>query len=171
MTCVRALRLPARTSGCVWWRRGDESPVSRGVCRGCSQSISRGKAGRANGILSALTNMAKLFAGQLQRPDLEAIVASGLFEECVSAVVAFAAAGAEGLHDTSHTSLGMTLNVLRNCHQQPGCEARIRSLAPALGFCLENDLDYMEQLGITSASYAAQICESLRNRAILSPLY
>jgi len=109
--------------------------------------------------------------GQPQRPDLEATVASGLFEECVSAVVAFAAAGAEGLHDTNHSSLSQALNMLRNCRQQPGCEARIRSLAPALGFCLENDLDYMEQLGITTASYAAQICESLRNRATLSPLY
>lgn len=137
----------------------------------CVQSISRGQAGRGGYVVNTLAQWCKLFLGQPQRPDLEALVASGLFEECVSAVVAFAAAGAEGLHDTSHTSLGMTLNVLRNCHQQPGCEARIRSLAPALGFCLENDLDYMEQLGITSASYAAQICESLRNRATLSPLY
>ena len=137
----------------------------------CVQSISRGQAGRGGQIANVLANWCKLLLGQPQRPDLEALVASGLFEECVSAVVAFAAAGAEGLHDTSHTSLGMTLNVLRNCHQQPGCEARIRSLASALAFCLENDLDYMEQLGITSASYAAQICESLRNRATLSPLY
>ena len=137
----------------------------------CVQSISRGQAGRGGYVVNTLAQWCKLFLGQPQRPNLEALVASGLFEECASAVVAFAAAGAEGLHDTSHTSLGMTLNVLRNCHQQPGCEARIRSLAPALGFCLENDLDYMEQLGITTASYAAQICESLRNRATLSPLY
>ena len=137
----------------------------------CVQSISRGQANRGGYVVNTLTNWCKLFLGQPQRPDLEALVASGLFEECASAVVAFAAAGVERLHDTSHTSLGMTLNVLRNCHQQPGCEARIRSLAPALGFCLENDLDYMEQLGITSASYAAQICESPRSRAALLPLY
>ena len=137
----------------------------------CVQSISRGQTGRGGQIVNALATWCKLLLGQPQRPDLEATVASGLFEECVSAVVAFAAAGTEGLHDTSHTSLGMTLNVLRYCHQQPGCEARIRSLAPALGFCLENDLDYMEQLGTTSASYAAQICESPRSRAALLPLY
>ena len=137
----------------------------------CVQSISRGQAGRGGYVVNMLAQWCKLFLGQPQRPDLEALVASGLFEECASAVVAFAAAGAEGLHDTSHTSLSMALNVLRNCRQQPGCEARIRSLAPALGFCLENDLDYMEQLGITTASYAAQICESLRNRATLLPLY
>ena len=136
----------------------------------CVQSISRGQACRGGHVVNTLTNWCKLFLGQPQRPDLEALVASGLFEECVSAVVAFAAAGAEGLHDTNHMSLSMSLGIPRNCHQQPGCEARIRSLAPALGFCLENDLDYMEQLGITTASYAAQICESLRSRAALLPL-
>ena len=132
------------------------------------QSISRGQAGRGGYIVTALADWCKLFLGQPQRPDLEALVASGLFEECVSAVVAFAAAGAE---DTNHVSLFMTLATLRNCRRQPGCEAKIRSLAPALAFCLENDLDYMEQLGITSASYAAQICESPRSRATLLPLY
>ena len=120
-------------------------------------------------VVNGVTNWCKLFLGQPQRPDLEATIASGLFEECVSAVVAFAAAGAEGLHDTNHVSLSMTLNMLRYCRQHPGCEARIRSLAPALAFCLENDLDYMEQLGITSASYAAQICESPRSRTASLP--
>ena len=37
----------------------------------------------------------------------------------------------------------------------------MRSLAPALKWCLEHDLDYMEQLGYTTGSYAAQICESV----------
>ena len=137
----------------------------------CVQSISHGQANRGGHVPNALANWCKLLLGQPQRPDLEALVASGLFEECVSAVVAFAAAGAEGLHDTSHTSLSQALNVLRNCRQQPGCEARIRSLAPALAFCLENDLDYIEQLGLTTASYATQICESPRNRATLLPLF
>ena len=130
----------------------------------CVQSISRGQTGRGGQIVNALATWCKLFLGQPQRPDLEALVASGLFEECVSAVVAFAAAGTEGLHDTSHTSLSQALNMLRYCHHQPGCEARIRSLAPALGFCLENELDIMEQLGATTASKAAQICESPRNQ-------
>jgi hypothetical protein len=138
--------------------------VSRGVCRGCSQSISRSKAGRANGILSAFTNMVKLFYGQLQRPDLEAIVASGLFEECVDAVAAVGAAGTEGLHDIHHGTLLCVLTLLTRCRQQPGCEARIRSLAPALAFCLENDLDLFEQVGTTTASSAAQICESIYSR-------
>jgi hypothetical protein len=108
--------------------------------------------------------MAKLFAGQLQRPDLEAIVASGLFEECVDAVAAVGAAGTEGLHDTHHATLVCALSLLKHCRQQPGCEARIRSLAPALAFCLENDLDVFEQIGATTASSAAQICESIYSR-------
>ena len=122
------------------------------------QSISRGKAGRGAQILSAFTNLAKGFAVQLLRPDLEAFVASGLFEECASAVTAFAAAGVEGLHDTNHAALAGSLTLLRNCRSQPGCEAKIRRLAPALAFCLEHDLDCVEQLGMTTASYAAQIC-------------
>ena len=90
---------------------------------------------------------------------MEAIVASGLFDECVSAVAAVAAAGVEGLHDTNRMALINSLPVLRNCRSQPGCEAKIRRLAPALAFCLEHDLDYLEQLGITTGSYAAQICK------------
>ena len=101
----------------------------------------------------------KAFAGQPQRPDLEAMVASGLFDECISAVAAVAAAGVEGLHDTNHAALAGSLAVLRNCLSQPGCEAKIRQLAPALAFCLEHDLDCIEQIGMTTGSTAAQICK------------
>ena len=109
--------------------------------------------------------MTKLFAGQPQRPDLETIVASGLFEDCARAVAALAAAGTECLQDTDHSALYCALGVLKACWQQPGCEARIRSLAQALAFCLENDLDIFEQVGTTTASNAAQICESLHSAA------
>ena len=106
--------------------------------------------------------MAKLFAGQLQRPDLEAIVASGLFEECACGLASFAAAGMDGLSDVDHGALFCVLCILRNCRQQPGAEARIRSLAPALRWCLEHDLDVIKQVGMTTGSYAAQICKALR---------
>ena len=105
-----------------------------------------------------MTSLPKAFAGQPQRPDLEAMVASGLFDECISAVAAVAAAGVEGLHDTNHIALFHSLCLLRNCRSQPGCEAKIRRLASALAFCLEHDLDSLEQLGMTTASYAAQLC-------------
>jgi hypothetical protein len=121
------------------------------------QSISRGDAGKAY-ALNVVAGWTRGFTGQPQRPDLEAIVASGLFDECASAVAAVAAAGVEGLQDTDHAALLDSLALLRNCRSQPGCEAKIRRLAPALVFCLEHDLDFMEQLGVTTASYAAQIC-------------
>ena len=105
-----------------------------------------------------MSSLPKAFLGQAQRPDLEAIVASGLFDECASAVAAVAAAGVEGLHDTNHNALFAALTLLRICRSQPGCEATIRRLAPALAFCLEHDLDYLEQLGMTTGSYATQIC-------------
>ena len=63
--------------------------------------------------------------------------------------------------DVNHAALFHALVVLSTSRQQPGAETRIRSLAPALEWCLEHDLDYMEQLGYTGGSYAAQICESL----------
>ena len=125
------------------------------------QSISRGKAGRSGYVLLCIVNWCKLFYGQPHRPDLEAIVASGFFEECANGVASFAAAGVDGLGDVNHAGLLCALAVLRSCRQQPGAEARIRSLAPALEWCLEHDLDWMEQLGMTTGSYAAQICESL----------
>ena len=126
-----------------------------------TQSISRGKAGRAGYVLMCIVNWCKLFHGQPHRPDLEAIVASGLFEECANGVASFAAAGVDGLGDVNHVALGWALTILRTCRQQPGAEARIRSLAPALRWCLEHDLDWLEQLGMTTGSYAAQICESV----------
>ena len=126
-----------------------------------TQSISRGKAGRGGTVLGCIGSWYKLFDGQSQRPDLEAIVASGLFEECANGVASFAAAGVDGLGDVNHVALGWALTILRTCRQQPGAEARIRSLAPALEWCLEHDLDWIEQLGYTTGSYAAQICESL----------
>ena len=126
-----------------------------------TQSISRGKAGRGGWVLSGIVTWGKLFYGQSQRPDLDAIVTSGLFEECANGVASFAAIGVDGLGDVNRTALLLALSVLRTCRQQPGAEARIRSLAPALEWCLEHDLDFLEQLGMTTGSYAAQICESL----------
>ena len=134
------------------------------LCVRCTQSISRGRAGRANDALGSVVNCTKLFNGQSHRPDLEAIVASGLFEECASGVASLAGAGVDRAGDVNHYALFLALTILRNCRQQPGAEARIRSLAPALRWCLGNDLDLMEQLGMTTGSYAAQICESPASR-------
>ena len=126
-----------------------------------TQSISRGKAGQGGRVFNAIANWMRLFNGQSHRPDLEAIVSSGLFEECASGVASLAVVGVDGLGDINHESVLCALGVLRSCLQQPGAEARIRSLAPALKWCLEHDLDWMKQLGMTTGSFAAQICESV----------
>jgi hypothetical protein len=108
--------------------------------------------------LLAIANISKYFQGQSQRPDLEAILSSGLFDECVSAVHVVAAAGAQALHDTNIETLFQSIRVLIMCRAQTGCEAKIRSIAPALAFCLEHDIDYIEEMGSTIGSVATELC-------------
>jgi len=123
-------------------------------------SISRGKAGRAYKAVNSITETCKALSGEVSRPDLAACVASGLFDLCLEAIRAVAAAGADGLQDTHHGALYHTLNVIRTCRAQPGCEGKIHSVANALAFCLMNDLDFCAELGMTTAATAAQICEN-----------
>ena len=76
----------------------------------------------------------------------------------------FAAAGLEGLRDTNHSTLALALCLLTACSTQPGCEAKIRGAATAIAFCLENSLDYMEELGGTTGAFAARLCCSIFGR-------
>ena len=105
-----------------------------------------------------LSNVVKGFVGQAARPDLAACVSSGLLDLSVEAVVAFAAAGVDGLGDTDHCAVYSALGFFRYCRAEPGCETKIRSVAPALAFCLENNLDLMEDLGMTTQGNAASVC-------------
>ena len=123
-------------------------------------SISRGKAGRAYFAIRAVSDTCKALSGDTSRPDLAACVASGLFDLCLEAITAFAAAGVDGLQDTHHGTLYVALSMLRICRAQPGCEEKIRSAAAALAFCLMNDLDVAVDVGMTTAATAAQICEN-----------
>jgi hypothetical protein len=127
-------------------------------------SISRGSAGRAHTMLFALNDLTRCFAGQVTRPDLEAMVSSGLLDLCLDMVVAFAAAGVEGLQDAEHSVLGVALCIVARCGTQPGCEAKVRSMATALVFCLENSLDFMKGSGGTSGAFAARVCCSVFGR-------
>lgn len=111
--------------------------------------------------------------------DLEAIVASGLFEECAAAIEAVFAGGTEQLHDVGTWNLVSSLRVVLLCRTQPGCEARIRSMATALEFCTQHDLACAEEIGTTTATFAAQIGEPLQrpkchlraNQQIMHPLW
>jgi hypothetical protein len=127
-------------------------------------SISRGKAGRAWQVLETLYDLARTFAGQKVRPDLEAAVSSELFDFCLEMVVAVASGGVDGLQDTNHAVLVFALKWLSICGSLAGCEAKIRSSAKALGFCLEHSLDYMEEVGLTTGAEAARVCCSVFGR-------
>jgi hypothetical protein len=129
-------------------------------------SISRGKAGRAYGLVRCVTDTCKHFSGEVLRPDLVACGASGLFDLCLEALTAVAAAGVDGLQDTHHGALYYALSLVRTCRAQPGCEGKIRSAADALAFCLMHDLDLSVDLGGTSTTIAAQICKNLTVRAL-----
>ena len=93
-------------------------------------SRSRGKAGIAGQVAACTVNVFRCFAGQAARPDLAACVSSGLFDLSIEAVVAFAAAGVDGLGDTDHMLVTNALSALRSCRGELGCEAKIRGVAP-----------------------------------------
>jgi len=98
---------------------------------------------------------------------MAACAASGVFDLCIEAVAAFAAAGVDGLRDTHHAALYQALTIVRNTRAHPGCEAKIRSVAGSLGFCLMNDLEFVQELGLTIAGTAAQICKALIPKLLL----
>eukprot|EP01046_Picozoa_sp_COSAG06_P021076 COSAG06_NODE_1567_length_9085_cov_3.404073_10_plen_384_part_00 len=129
-------------------------------------SISRGKAGRAYFAMRTVTDTCKALSGEVSRPDLAACVASGLFDLCLEAITAVAAAGVDGLQDTHHSGLYIALTVIRICRAQPRCEDKIRSASDALAFCLMNDLDFIAEMGVTTSAVAAQICENPRAAAL-----
>ena len=123
------------------------------------QSLSRGKSSRAYSILWTFTELCKCFQGQAHRPDIEAIVASGLFEECAAGIEAIADGRTIQLHDVAGNPLMWALRVLLNCRSHPTCEPRIRGLATALEFCLEHDIVLTPEIFATTASIAASIGE------------
>ena len=127
-------------------------------------SISRGAAGRAFAVMDAPNFASNGFSGQTARPDLEAFVSCGLFDFCVEVVEAVASAGVGCLHDTQHTTLFKALGLLTKCSSLAGCEAKIRGVATALAFCLEHSLEVVEELGLTTGSYAARVCCSVFGR-------
>jgi hypothetical protein len=128
-------------------------------------SISRGKASRAI-LLGCVGEIFKCFAGDVERPDIEAVVTSGLFDLCIETIEAVAAAGVKGLQDTHHLGLCNVLSQLPRFCAQPGCEAKLRGIADALAFCLdpEHNLENVAERGLTSNAITARICCSVFGR-------
>ena len=124
------------------------------------QTISRGSANEAGRALINLREPLRMI-WQSAPHDTESMLWSSVFEECISAIAAVAAGGVDGLHDVNVDVFFNALEIVNMCRNQPGCEARIRSIAPVLTFCLDNDLDYFGSLGFTTGTQAAQICCSV----------
>lgn len=106
-----------------------------------------------------VNELCKGLSGQAHRPDIEAIIVSGLFEECSKGIEAIAAGGTEQLHNVAVYALYFALKMWLNCHSHPKCEARIRSLARALEFCIEHDIEGSKAMCVTTAAIAASIGE------------
>ena len=64
-------------------------------------------------MLAVCQNTCKHFSNIQERPDLEAMVSSSVFEECVSAVALNAAGGVEALHEISPAVLIGALKLLK----------------------------------------------------------
>ena len=125
----------------------------------------------AHSVLMAVSMCSACFAGCEMRPDLEVFVSSGLLDECTGAVAAFEARGVEGLTDTHYGALNMSLAILKDAWTHPACEQKIRSVGRELGFCLENSLDFCEELGMSSGGNATHICTSLLSFCCASLLH
>ena len=107
-----------------------------------------------------LLHVSSAFEAKPHRLDhREAIVGSGVFEACAAAIEAFAAGGAEQVHHVGNINLVTAMRVVLNCRSHPGCEARIRSLATALEFCLQHDVGHSPEISGSTATIAAQIGE------------
>ena len=79
---------------------------------------------------------------------------------CTEAVAAVAAAGKDGLSDTNHFVLYLSMSLILKCHaEQPGLEAKLRSapMPDALAFCLENPLDCCAEVNYTTDSVASML--------------
>ena len=126
-----------------------------------AQSVSGGKASRAYAVLQTMCGFTKLFAGGTARPDLDALVSSGIFEQCLGIVHAFERAGVERLGDASPAVLQMALCLIKYLRSHRDCEVKIRGLGSGLAFAMEHSLDIIKVTGFTTGASATQICELL----------
>ena len=117
----------------------------------------------ARGILcggvTAITHTLSGFAGSAARPDLDALVSSGLLDQLLCTLRAFEAGGVEGLATTDIVGFHGVLSVMKKSLSHSTCNARIRSVGSAIAFAMEHSLDFCEELGMSTGSVAAGLCE------------
>ena len=68
-----------------------------------------GMTGRAGHIVHVVNELLKAFAGEQERPDKAAVLASGILDMCIETIVIFRKAGAPGLKTVSSYLYGMSL--------------------------------------------------------------
>ena len=124
------------------------------------------------GCVTGLTSHTLIsFAGSAERPDLDALVSSGLLDQVLCALRAFEAGGVEGLATTDIGGLYGVLSVLRKSLSHSTCNARVRSVGSAIAFAMEHSLDFCEELGISTGSAAAALCEGRSTRCLVLHAY
>jgi hypothetical protein len=126
-------------------------------------SISSDHGAWAGYALNALSETTKAHNADQVRPDKEALLSSGLLDMCLAAVQVFEQRGADG--DTNHWAIYHSLGLIRNMiGYKLECRAKVRGIASSLAFVLANDLTAIEELGLTAAATAANICAGVFGR-------
>ena len=105
-----------------------------------------------------LANNVHRFAGSTQRPDLEALAASGLVEQVLGILVAFEQGGVENVENTSVGIILHSLGSLKASQSHPSCVAALRRIGSSIAFAMEHSLAFCESLGYTTGASAVTLC-------------
>ena len=91
------------------------------------------------------------------RPDIGAVVSSGYADQAFAIVKAFEAIGLESVSDVADVAPGLVYSALRICLMlRADQEQKIRGLASAISFCIENPLELLP--GARTDGMATQLC-------------
>lgn len=137
-------------------------PEERGAF---SWKIASGKTHALFTAVYAVVEVLRAHGGEAERSDKDAFVSSGLFDKLLESILNFAAAGVEAVEETDSCGITMTLAALTICLDLPECNQKLRDGSGALGFCLDNSMEMVEQIGVTSGAYCSELCAKLFGRA------
>ena len=94
-----------------------------------------------------------------------AYISSGWFDLCISAVASAESRGLERLlYDTDHAALQYAFSNLKFLWQEEGCEAKVRSVASAIAFCMENPLQFNKTFGHNTGFAAGLLAAAVFGR-------
>jgi hypothetical protein len=98
-------------------------------------SCSRERSGISSEVVDGANQIFKCFVDEAARPDKAAYVQSGLFDDTLAGIAAVERMGT--LDDVGMFFVFAYANA-RYVLDQPGCPEKVRALASALRFCLDN---------------------------------